>query len=159
MAYLLDADIENRIPTATVIQLTDHEHLVIDPENTTLAAAIVLNADIRGRIDAAIDDAESDVSIYLRKRYTLPASGDVPAAARRWALALAIFNLHSQRASELGIPDGIKRRYDNAVKALERVAKGDLDLGDEPPRADSAAVLADAQGPDLLFTDDNTSRF
>ena len=154
MPYSTSADIEKRLPTQMLIKLCDDEDTVTN-YNDTLAAAITDNAAISDRIDAAIEDADSEINIYLRKRYAPPivdSTGGNPDSLRKLSADLATYYLHMRRKSEMDVPDQVLRLYDRAVKILEGINRGEIDPGIEPPPTKSAAVVAKFVGPDPAFT-------
>lgn len=82
----------------------------------------------------AISDADAEINGYLGKRYPLPLSF-VPKAIKKYSKDIAIYNL----ASRSGMKSDEREhnyyiRYKNAMRYLEMLAKGtvDLDMGDVP---------------------------
>jgi len=157
MAYSTTADIIARITEKDLVSLLDQEQLAT--ASTTLAAAIALNATIQTRLDAAIADADGLVDSYVRKQYSVPLES-TPAQIKRIAVDLVVFFCHKAQRSGLGIPEQVRTDYKDARAYLEHVAAGKVDLGVEPPPAESAkASYAQADGEDRIMTDDNLSRF
>lgn len=161
MAYCTSADIEARLPTEKIIKLCDDEDTVSN-YGDTLAAAVSDNSAITARIDAAIADADSEINIYVRKRYAPPvvdADGNTPASIAKLSADLAVYYLHMRRKSEMDAPEQVLRLYDRAVKILEGINKGDIDPGVEPQPAKSAAVVAQVVGTTRNFTSDTLKDF
>ncbi len=86
-------------------------------------------------IAAAIENASSEIDVYLSARYTLPLDGP-PAVLARPCADLAVYTI-ANRHSALTMT--IEQRRDQAIELLERIADGKGGLGvDEPgvPDAD-----------------------
>lgn len=76
---------------------------------------------------AAATDASNTIDGYLATRYTLPLSS-VPATVKAWAGDIARYRLWDDRA-----PEEVRRRYEDAIRQLEQLARGLFGL---PPGAD-----------------------
>lgn len=114
MVYCTQADIEEQLSTSELVQLTD------DAGSGSVDTTVV---------DRAIADADDEINSYLQERYTVPLS-PVPGLVRKLSVDLAVYNLHSRR----GIDDAVRtQRYENVVKLLRSLAKGEASLGVEPP--------------------------
>ncbi len=74
-------------------------------------------------VDGKLADADAEIDGYLAGRYTLPLQ-TVPEALRRIACDVARYHLHDDRATEQ-----VTKRYDDAIKFLRMVSKGDVQLG------------------------------
>lgn len=149
MAYITSADITARMPDRIIVQLTDDEKTTT---STVLATAITENASITARIDAAIADAQTAVDTYVRSRHSVPLA-TTPASIVKACSDIAIFNLFSRRP-EFETPEDIDRRYRDAMRLLEGINKGTIDLGIEPTAAASVKVVADAKSTEAAFTSD-----
>ena len=84
--------------------------------------------DRSGDIDATVvagklADADAEIDGYLAGRYTLPLPV-VPEALRRIACDIARYHLYDDRATEQ-----VAKRYDDAIRFLKMVSKGDVQLG------------------------------
>jgi len=156
MAYCTSTDIEARVPTQRMIQLTDDEHLADD--RGTLAAAVVLNVAITDRITGAIEDADTVIDSHIRKQYSVPLAS-TPNTIRKASVDLAVFNLHSRRDGELDLPESVRLRYTEAIRILKGINTGDIDIGIEAVPASSAKSVATAVGPDRVFTTDTLRDF
>jgi phage gp36-like protein len=80
-------------------------------------------------IEDAIKDADGEIDGYLVKRYSVPLS-PTPKVINKFSKDIAVYNLFSRA----GIDEGEKEknflnRYKAAVKFLENVAKGVVDIG------------------------------
>lgn len=97
----------------------------------------------------ALADADAEIDGYLATRYRLPLPA-VPAALARIACDIARYRLWEDLAS-----DEVRRRYEDARRLLESIAKGTVSLGlpaDLPPAQQPALSLAAAKsGPAPVF--------
>lgn len=80
-------------------------------------------------IEEAIGDADGEIDGYLVKRYPVPLSS-IPKVINKFSKDIAVYNLFSR----VGIDEGEKEknylnRYKTAVRFLENVAKGIVDIG------------------------------
>ncbi len=114
MAYCTSEDIQNALPSADVIRLTDDE------------GAGVINT---ARLDEAISSAADEMDLYLGQKYALPISV-VPAILAKLNIDLAIWNLYGRVKSQ--IPDMRVERYKNAVAMLDKIAGGKISIGCQP---------------------------
>lgn len=77
----------------------------------------------------AILDADSEIDGYLSKRYNLPFS-NVPAVLHKFSKDMAVYNLVARRGiQEDGPEKTILNRYHAAIKFLESVARGTVEIG------------------------------
>lgn len=119
-------DLKKQLPEDLLIRLTDD------------AGAGVIDTTVT---DAALESADVEIDGYLGQRHTLPLS-PVPAIITKQAVDIGIYNLYARRQ---GPPDHWQKRYDNVVRFLAAVAKGDISLGKEDPDGaveDTAQVSA-----------------
>lgn len=135
MAYCTLADIEKAIDTRSLIQLTDDEGL---------------NVVNQVRIDEAVSAAQGEVDGYLQERYQVPLS-PVPALVRAATVDLAIYNLYSRKFDEM--PTTRQKRYDNAIRRLEKIAAGSIGLGIAAPPEESQAEGMILSAPAKVFGD------
>jgi phage gp36-like protein len=150
--YSTLADIKKLLPEETIIQLTDDENLKpvsINPDNTAHAA-------IMGRIDEAIETADSEIDGYCGAKYTVPFA-DVPRVITGLSVEIAIYYLYARRT----VPERIEKRYDKAVARLKDISRGTLTLGSDPPPAPTSAGGAESNTPvpDRIFTRDKMQGF
>lgn len=76
-----------------------------------------------GVVDGKLADADAEIDGYLAGRYTLPLA-TVPVALRRIGCDIARYHLYDDRVTE-----AVQKRYDDAIKFLRMVAKGEVQLG------------------------------
>ena len=105
-------DLINRYPNRDLVQLTNE-----DPTITTVNTTA---------LQQALDDASAEIDGYLGGRFTLPLS-DPPVVLHRLACDVAIYRLQSLRPLH-DLADA-RRRYDDAIAMLSKVADGTLSLG------------------------------
>jgi phage gp36-like protein len=114
MSYSVKADILEQLDEAELIRLTDPDGAAVDD-------------DVVAR---AIEDADATIDAYCQGRYTIPLS-PVPDKIRQVSVDIAIYNLFSRRGDTA--PETRKDRHKDAIRFLEKVAEGKLDLGIQPP--------------------------
>jgi phage gp36-like protein len=140
MAYITNEDIERRLGTTTYLQLCDDD-------GDGFAEA--------GIVDEARAGAEGELDGYLARRYRLPIDLAVHAdvAAVLVSLALDLVE-HRLRARRPPVPEVTAARYARAIRWLEGVADGSVDL----PSSDSLAantacgLVAKAVGPTRVLS-------
>lgn len=87
---------------------------------------------IMSLISKAIKDADAEIDGYIQGRYSAPLTSP-PTMINKTSKDIALFNLHSR----IGINEDDREnvliiRYRNAIKYLENVAKGNIDLLKSP---------------------------
>ena len=118
MSYCTKQNLIDRFSERELIQLTDRDNLgIIDND--------VLNQ--------ALSDADAEINAYLTA-YALPLA-TVPANLVRIAGAIARYYLFSDQATEQ-----VKTRYNDAIKYLQLIGKGQLSLGPDVAGAVSPVV-------------------
>jgi phage gp36-like protein len=137
VSYATVNDVTARYPNRDLVQLTNE-----DPASTTVNSA---------PIQTALDDASAEIDGYLEGRFTLPLS-DPPAVLSRLCADIAMYRMQVLRPLH-DLADA-RRRYDDAIAMLAKVAAGELTLGlaadnQEPPAAPSAEGT---QGPTRVFS-------
>jgi phage gp36-like protein len=110
MAYAVMADIIARMPTRDLIELSDPNNLAIQPEP----------------ISQAINDASGLIDGYIATRYALPMA-DPPPILTICCVDIAVYNLQKLRPIR-DIKDS-RDRYEDWLKFLEKVNKGEVQLG------------------------------
>jgi phage gp36-like protein len=112
MAYCVIADLVQAFTAKKLTQLTD------DASAGTYDSA-VLNAEIQA--------AQDEIDGYVRTRYSasLPFTV-VPGILKTLCIDIAIYRIHKRRGR---IPEEIINAYDKALKKLEGISKGTIDLG------------------------------
>lgn len=114
MSYATNADIEQQMGSAAVVQLTD---------DAGTGAAVA------ARVTEARVSAEAQVDSYLARRYAVPvevsAEPQVAAILRCVTVDLAEYRLHARRPP---VPVDVAARRAAALEWLQRVAEGRLAL-------------------------------
>jgi phage gp36-like protein len=133
MVYAQPSDMIARYPNRDLVQLTNE-----DPTQTVVNQTV---------LKQALADATAEIDGYLETRFTLPLS-DPPAVLVRLTCDIAMYRLQALRP--LHDLAEARKRYEDAVAVLVRVADGTLTLGlapdsQEPPEA-AGAVVTDAGG-------------
>jgi phage gp36-like protein len=108
--YATAQDLQDRYPERDLVQLTDPNGVVIDA----------------GRLDRALRAASALIDGYLQGRYPLPLA-QVPEVLVEYACDIAMYRLQTLRPAD-DIEDA-RNRYRDAIKYLEQVSRGDLQLG------------------------------
>ena len=139
--YIVQADIEQQISAAVVIQLTD------DSGGETVDLA---------NLNAVIDDAEGIANGYLEDRYTVPLS-PVPPGLKTAVVDIAVYRLHLRRPGS--VTDDVSRQFKMAMDFLRDVAKGVASLGTTTPAPDTTSHSVDFQADDRKFTDESMEGF
>ncbi|MGR5271358.1 gp436 family protein [Vibrio alginolyticus] len=125
--YCTQTDMETRFSEQELMQLTDKDGS---------AGAVVTAV-----LDQAIRDASATIDGYIGGRCQLPLSS-VPAILTRTACDLARYYLYDD---QLGDEHQVTKRYQSAIKYLEQVGSGKVDLGisagGERPKPTSTAVM------------------
>ena len=147
MAYITNADIEQRLGNDTYVQLTDD-----DGDGT---------ADV-GVVNEARNGAEGEVDSYLARRYRLPidltAHADIADVLASFALDLVEYRLRSRRPP---VPKDVVDRHSRALEWLERVAVGTIDLPSATCLAANTArgPVAETTGSDRVLSRDELSDY
>jgi len=131
MAYTALDNIVNQISENTVIQLTDdYQSEAVDGE----------------RVDEAIANADAIIDGYCSTRYVVPFN-PVPAIIAKCALDIAIYNLYARRVEVM--PEVRDKNYNNAIKLLQAISKGDVNLGATvtAPKAEATRTAAASSQP------------
>ncbi len=139
MSYATAQDVINRYPNRDLVQLTNE-----DPTATTVNTA---------PITQALGDASAEIDGYIEGRFTLPLT-DPPAILTRLATDIAMYRMQTLRP--LHDLEDARKRYEDAVAMLAKVAAGELTLGlaadgQEPRIADAVETV---NGPDRVFNRD-----
>ncbi|KGE77652.1 gp436 family protein [Halomonas salina] len=113
--------------------LTDLQARFGEDELLDLAAeddGVTIAQDI---VDRAIEDADGEIDGYVAAAgYPVPLA-TVPRIVTAYACDIARYRLYDDRATEQ-----VTKRYDDAIKFLRAVAKGDVKLGIRAPGEGSA---------------------
>lgn len=141
MNYCTYEDIQGHIPEARLVEVTDD----LAP-NATGEVKVAI-------VEKAIKESSTLIDSYVRKRFPRPFQS-VPEVLRMVCVDLSIYNLY-ERVTELNITDGMKLRYDNAIKLLIRIADGEQDIGvapDEPVVESGFSVASKLNGGPAMFS-------
>lgn len=122
MAYCTESDIEQRLPTTMLAQLTD------DSAGSSVDSAIVTRA---------IADADSEINTYLRGKHSVPLS-TVPDSVRRWSVILSIWYLYARRI-DVAVPDTLNADYNRVLSQLKDVRDNKIMIDDSTSDANTAA--------------------
>lgn len=140
MTYATQADIEE-LYGADALYVADR-----DGDGTAEAGAVT----------RAIEEAAAEIDSHIGARYTLPLA-QTPPILRRICVDIAIYRL---ALSHDALSEEMRVRYDDAVKHLVRLAKGDasLNLPADPDAGDDfgAPQPIVSSGPERLFSRDKT---
>jgi phage gp36-like protein len=137
VSYAVAQDVINRYPNRDLVQLTNE-----DPTATTVNTA---------PITQALADASAEIDGYIEARFTLPLT-DPPAVLNRLATDIAMYRLQVLRPLH-DLADA-RKRYDDAIAMLSKVAASELTLGlsadnQEPP---IAGAVESVEGPRRVFS-------
>lgn len=139
MPYCTLDDLKEQLSETDLISLTDDEDAgQIDTSVT----------------DRAIADADAEIDGYCRKRYALPFD-PVANLIRKLSVDIALYNLYCRPGRVL--PDERKDRYENAIKTLEYIADGTIQLGTdlaEQSTGDADLPQVSTKTTDRVFTRD-----
>lgn len=141
MTYAAKANMIARFGEDEVIALTDRANLgVVD--DAVLAGALA--------------EADAEIEPYLPPRYTLPLS-NVPKILVGFACDIARYRLCGAGVTET---DEIRRRYEDAVKFLVRVSRGEIGLGlDTANVAPAAPASVQVAAPARVFNSDSLAGY
>lgn len=114
MAYCTQDDILQQLSPDKLIEVTSETGDAVDPDIVT----------------RAIEDADATIDTYCQGRYTVPLD-PVPPRIREVSVDEAIYNLYSRRDD--AIPDLRKDRHKEAIRFLEKVSEGKIELGTSTP--------------------------
>ncbi|WP_282265935.1 phage protein Gp36 family protein [Stenotrophomonas sp. PS02298] len=131
MSYATQADLVARFGETEIIQLSDRD-------NAGEIDAVV--------VAAKLADADAEIDAYLATRYSLPLA-TVPTVLKRVACDVARYHLFDDRAT-----DDVRRRYEDALKFLQAVAKGLVSIGVDPVgQAPASTDLPEHCAPEPVF--------
>ncbi|BFH11094.1 hypothetical protein J6TS7_02940 [Paenibacillus dendritiformis] len=140
--YCTTVEVRGMIKDDALNALIGDRYIEDDEEREEMIAPI---------IEEAIGDACGEIDGYLVKRYSVPLS-PVTKAINKFAKDIAVYNLFSR----IGIDEGEKEknylnRYNAAIRFLENVAKGIIDIG-VSDGSSKAATAFSAQSNQRLFS-------
>jgi phage gp36-like protein len=137
MAYATVADIENRLTTKKLIELTDFDE-----------AQVIGTA----RVEEALEAASADLDSYASGRYAAPLAASKQ--VNDLTLRIAVYRLYSNR--QRTIPANVVSDRDNAMALLKDVAAGNASL-DQPtaPQTTKMDVVTRNHSQDAELFDEN----
>jgi phage gp36-like protein len=133
VSYASPNDLIVRYSNRDLVQLSNE-----DPTQTTINTST---------LQQALDDASAEIDGYIEGRFALPLI-DPPTVLDRLTCDVAMYRLQSLRP--LHDLEDARRRYEDAVELLMRVARGEVTLGlaadDAEPPAAQGSVVTQAGG-------------
>jgi phage gp36-like protein len=136
MGYCTQDDLLLALPEESLIQLTDDANVgIIDADRTA----------------EAIDTAGAEIDGWCGGRYLVPFS-PVPALIRKFAVDLAIYNLYARRTEV--VPELREKRYRDAMRLLEKISTGAIELGSAAANVAPAASGASFESDPRRFRRD-----
>lgn len=104
------------------------------------------------QVDRAIADATATIDSYLAARYPLPLT-QIPPVLERYASDMTRYFLHDRSPLE-----EVTNRYKDAIRYLEKVAKGEISLGiDSQGKRPETMDGAEMQSGGSVFSRDDNS--
>jgi len=141
MAYIVEADLLNRISEDQLIQLSD------DAGAGSTDSAVITRA---------ITEADAEINGYVATKHSVPLASPTD-LIKKLSTDITIHNLFGRRQRE---PEDVRQRYDDAVKVLKSIAKGIVTLGVDPaPPESSRATRGETFGPARIFDRDKLGSF
>jgi phage gp36-like protein len=96
------------------------------------------------KLGQALADAAAEIDVYVGAQYTLPLPS-VPEVLKRICCDVARYRLWEDKA-----PDEIRKRYEDAIRLLDRIAKGTASLGFSDPAPAPAGGVAFVAPPRIM---------
>lgn len=120
--YCTIEEVRNSLKEDAVNSIIDNEYIE-DPEEKENKLVSL--------IEQVIEDADGEIDGYLASRYSTPLS-KVPKVINKYSKDIAMYNLFSRAGIENGTrEENYLTRYKAAIKFLELVAKGTVNIGTE----------------------------
>lgn len=144
MAYCTLEEVRSLLKEDAINSIIDNDYIE-DPEEKENKLLPLINQ--------AIADADGEIDGYLASRYPTPIQ-KVPKVINKYSKDIAIYNLFSRA----GINEGDREsnyltRYKAAIKFLELVAKGTINIGTENMQTKAAVNSSfNIQGSKRLFS-------
>lgn len=135
MAYATQQDIIDRYSSEQLLIVFDRDGSgVVDTDAVTRALA----------------DADAEIDGYLAGRYPLPLAAPVPGNLTFMAVDIALYH------GAVGgvVTEEARKRYDDAIRYLTKVANGTVPLGTGNDTPTGASGAASFTGNERLFTRD-----
>lgn len=127
MPYAVQQNLIDRFSQVELIQLTDKG----EPPTGAIVVAV---------LNKALADADGEIDGYLVGVYQLPLPS-VPKNLEMLACDIARYKLYDDRC-----PEHVQKRYDDAVKYLRSVAKGEISLSLDALNAEAPQNTAAISG-------------
>lgn len=140
MSYATIDDLKKLLPESQLIGFTDDEDLGVVHVET---------------VEAALESATITIDGYLANRYSLPFA-ETPQILTSMCVDIAGHLLHIRRDQ---ISESWEKRYDNAIKFLEKVNNKQLSLGREEPSGTGDKESLQVSGPAAIFGSDELEKF
>jgi phage gp36-like protein len=121
MSYATVADLLADAPAELVAQLTG----AVEPDED--------------KIERALENASGKIDSYLASRYPVPLT-DAPIMLRTCCVDMALYELMKLRP--LGDIEDARLRYTDALRFLEQVNQGKINIGPAPSGGDSAPSIS-----------------
>ena len=142
--YCSQSDIcPSRISESRLIELTNDSNVGV-----TVDTAIV---------NSAIEDADDIIDGFIRGKVSLPLA-DTPKLIRQFSEAISVYNLYKRREM-IELPESVTKDYDNAIKMLKLVQKGELMLGTETSAVASGNLSVNKTAEDRVFSKERLKQF
>ncbi len=129
--YVAVIDVRNSIQTSAINSIIKNE-LIKDPDEQERRITEI--------IDGVIIDAMAEIDGYLNKRYSTPLK-PVPPIISKLCKDIAVYNLIMRVGIRQGSPEeSYYNLYKQAIKYLESVAKGYIDIGNKSESASGSST-------------------
>lgn len=126
--------------------------------NTTADVITRLTDGDDGKVTAAIAAVDAIIDAHVQGHFAVPVS-PVPTLLQTISADLALHRLLVGRADIFTVPDWLKDAVARHYALLERIQRGELDLGKQPTPAAGEKAVATAEVPDALMTDATLREF
>ncbi|GAB6100432.1 hypothetical protein JCM16358_23110 [Halanaerocella petrolearia] len=107
------------------------------------------------KVDGIIEDTTALINSYVQKRYDVPLS-PVPKVINKIAVDIVVYELFSDRGIDEESEQDIIRKHKNAMRLLEKIAKGQVTIGASSPQADNTIEVV---SQDRVFSRDSLQGF
>lgn len=142
--YCTIEEVRSSLKQDAINSIIDNEYIEDQEEKENRLTAL---------IEQAISDADGEIDGYLGSRYPTPMQ-NIPKVINKYSKDIAVYNLFSRA----GIDEGEREsnyltRYRAAIKFLELVAKGTINIGTENIKNTSSSNSSfNIQGSKRLFS-------
>jgi len=143
MAYCFQADVENDLTGITLAELTDD------------IGGITVNVT---HFEACRDAADDVINAYCRLQHDIPFN-PVPNLIKRISIKKSKKRLYERRAN-LASDEDIRIQYDDAMKLLDKIRKGDILIDDSDSSQNTGAVVdSNKESTDKIYTSTELDRY